>query len=487
MKKTLILLGLFFSLSAAAVQVLYTAEGDSVGATDLLTGDGSQDGVFTHTFSNNTKSATTDVFVGTPAKHGESSYGFLRTASYINTIDMQGVTHLGSSFTLAAFVRPAVSPNSTRLFSTWNGAGGLANQLLCDYGSSVRGFRLAVNGIAVQPSAGQEPSIPTGSFTHLAATYDDGAVILYVNGLEVARGAAGSGAPTIDNNDGRRLQVGQNWRWSPTAGNTGQSTGQIDDILIYDRALSSNEIVRLSRVGAMEFFYPDGVLYTAEGDSTHATDRLTNRLVQNGVFGSGVTVRTDSPKFGKRAYYFADADGASGLTETNVIVMPHTKKLGERFTLAAYVRFEKDALQRLFAAYPSSGSDLLMDFDPDAAQFGFNARFYCCGSAVMADADFTTGEYHHFAATFDRGETRLYMDGTQIAIGTNAVKNIILGEDLRIGADKSTAIGTRLHGYVDDVVLLYDALSADEIQAIATNGAQAVLAPFPKGTLIRVK
>jgi hypothetical protein len=85
---------------------------------------------------------------------------------------------------------------------------------------------------------------------------------------------------------------------------------------------------------------------------------------------------------------------------------------------------------------------------------------------------------------------RLYMDGTQIAIGTNAFTDIILGEDIRIGADKTTAISTQLHGYVDDVVLLHEALSAGEIQALVTDGAQAVLAPpepFPKGTVIHLK
>ncbi|MDD2599319.1 MAG: hypothetical protein PHO37_08855 [Kiritimatiellae bacterium] len=95
-RKTTFILALFCAASASALQVLYTAEGDGSVATDRLTADGAQNGAFTRTYSDNTKSATTNVFVSDAySVSGLSAFKFTITPTYLNTIDIPDSSTLG--------------------------------------------------------------------------------------------------------------------------------------------------------------------------------------------------------------------------------------------------------------------------------------------------------------------------------------------------------------------------------------------------------
>ena len=92
------------------------------------------------------------------------------------------------------------------------------------------------------------------------------------------------------------------------------------------------------------------VLYTAEGDTLNATNKLISDNSWDGVFSStNVTVSTSNPKFGERAFNFKHPDGSA---ELDTIVLPGSKAIGARFTLAAYVDSASLAKQRLFSSYP---------------------------------------------------------------------------------------------------------------------------------------
>jgi hypothetical protein len=74
--------------------------------------------------------------------------------------------------------------------------------------------------------------IPTGAWTHLAATYDGATVRLYVNGTQV-RALSASGAMTVSTGP---LKIGGNAIWSEWF------AGLIDDVRVYNRALTAAEI-----------------------------------------------------------------------------------------------------------------------------------------------------------------------------------------------------------------------------------------------------
>ncbi|UCF17235.1 MAG: LamG domain-containing protein, partial [Phycisphaerales bacterium] len=79
----------------------------------------------------------------------------------------------------------------------------------------------------------------TGSWVHVAATYDGSLLRLYVDGVEMS-----SGAVPLPWNSGEDLHIGAD----PGCGGRVFSTAAIDDLRIYDRALTADEILLVMRV-----------------------------------------------------------------------------------------------------------------------------------------------------------------------------------------------------------------------------------------------
>jgi fibronectin type 3 domain-containing protein len=90
------------------------------------------------------------------------------------------------------------------------------------------GWQYKENGVA----------IPLTTWTHLAATYDNANLRLYINGQEAAPAATVSGnmtEPTAPTGIGARSSLDQHW-----------FPGLIDDARIYSRALTANEVAVLA-------------------------------------------------------------------------------------------------------------------------------------------------------------------------------------------------------------------------------------------------
>ena len=89
---------------------------------------------------------------------------------------------------------------------------------------------VGVNG--VDYSTGGIAALSLNTWSHLAATYDGTTIRLYVNGVEAGT-AAGAGALPESANP---LRIGGNAVWGE------YFKGRIDEVRIYNRALSAAEI-----------------------------------------------------------------------------------------------------------------------------------------------------------------------------------------------------------------------------------------------------
>jgi hypothetical protein len=91
-------------------------------------------------------------------------------------------------------------------------------------------------------------TLPTGEWVHLAGTYDDstGEWMLYVNGTEVASASAPIGSTGSDDISfsGNANRVGVH----PGVGR--QVSASVDEVRVYDRALSTQEVLTLSKQGS---------------------------------------------------------------------------------------------------------------------------------------------------------------------------------------------------------------------------------------------
>ena len=83
-----------------------------------------------------------------------------------------------------------------------------------------------------------DADIPLNQWSHVAGVYDGSTIRLYINGVEIGKGTSHSG---VIANSGRDFAIGAH-RDSP---NTRRFQGKIDEVHIYDRALSPEEVAAL--------------------------------------------------------------------------------------------------------------------------------------------------------------------------------------------------------------------------------------------------
>ncbi|NOY82193.1 MAG: hypothetical protein GXP31_14440 [Kiritimatiellaeota bacterium] len=200
-----------------------------------------------------------------------------------------GTRDLGKAVTLAVHVR-GIPAGFRRIFSAYNGGpiepGG--GELVFDIflggahpdGSAVR---FKYSGVYVFVPADKLGAWGRGedadTVHHLAATWDDGAVVIYLDGKEMARGGKpGAGPLRFRLGD---LRFGEDY--PPTSLANEPFLGDADDILVLRRVLTAEEIARLAREGAEAVVDPavdEGALYTMESDEP---DVLRNRLPKGGA------------------------------------------------------------------------------------------------------------------------------------------------------------------------------------------------------------
>jgi hypothetical protein len=87
--------------------------------------------------------------------------------------------------------------------------------------------------IGGQNRSAESTAVAANVWTHIAGTYDGSSLRLYINGVEVAANNLASGSILTSNNP---LRIGGNSIWGEFF------QGRIDDVRIYNRALSSAEI-----------------------------------------------------------------------------------------------------------------------------------------------------------------------------------------------------------------------------------------------------
>jgi concanavalin A-like lectin/glucanase superfamily protein/Big-like domain-containing protein/PASTA domain-containing protein len=167
---------------------------------------------------------------------------FNGTSSIVNVAHSASLA-LTSGMTLEAWVNPSanagVSPNDgwRTVIMKERGTTGLAYGLYGNDGntnpSRPAGY-IRNNNSDVEATAG--PALPVGVWTHVAVTYDGTSIRLYVNGqLRSTQGASGGIAAST-----APLRIGGNTVFSVPG--TEYFAGLIDEVRIYNRALSAAEI-----------------------------------------------------------------------------------------------------------------------------------------------------------------------------------------------------------------------------------------------------
>ncbi len=176
-----------------------------------------------------------------PAKNNGTVNGATSTASgrFGRALSFDGVNDrvdvpdaasldLTGAMTLEAWVRPTTNAGWRTALLKERGA----NLVYALYASN--GARPTTENFSAAENAAAGPSaLALNAWTHLASTFDGSALRLYVNGTQVASKAASGVMPNTAN----PLRIGGNAVWGE------YFSGLIDEVRVYNRALSAVEIV----------------------------------------------------------------------------------------------------------------------------------------------------------------------------------------------------------------------------------------------------
>lgn len=218
---------------------LFTFEGETEAWSDMLSQDGAQ-------VLRNLGTCTLDHKEPSPA-FGERSLVVGSPWRPWNRVEIDGTRELGRQFTLAAAVKSKNNKHA-RLFSAYNGNFPTnTTELIFDFdprGRVLNGMRLFCKGTPVES---ESLKFDDSKYHHLAVVFNNGQVDFYLDGKPAGQAWLPGGEPVVL---ARNLLVGED----ANMGSDEQLQGNVDDVLVLGRALSSDEIGQLARDGAAAFF-----------------------------------------------------------------------------------------------------------------------------------------------------------------------------------------------------------------------------------------
>ena len=164
----------------------------------------------------------------------------------------------GGGITLAAWVKPeSFSQNDGRIITKASGTGTNDHWWMLSTVASgsdyVLRFRLKTDdGQDTSTLIASSGGLLAGEWAHTAATWDGAAMVLYKDGAEVGRGAKGGAA--VATNPGLKISIGNHF-----SGTTGTRSwdGLIDEVRVYDRALTTDELADAMRGNPLVAWAPE--------------------------------------------------------------------------------------------------------------------------------------------------------------------------------------------------------------------------------------
>lgn len=314
--------------------------------------------------------------------------------------------------------------------------------------------------------------IPIGrgkEWYHIVGTYDSvaGQVKVYVNGV---LGDTVGSLSALTQNSSHSIKIGN---ISPIGW-----PGMIDDVRIYNRALSVSEIKQLYNMGGSKINktptkITSGLIghWTFDGAHTSSTIADSSGQGNNGYFLGGAT--STAKTIGKigQAFKF---DGVDDRVKIANIIASNTSNLTVSFWMKSNTTANPGVpLSKSRAAAETTGS---WGFSRNS---GGQMQFYVTNSTPTWNQATKNGYadtlWHHVVGTFDGSNVRIYVDGQA---GTSAALSGTIqtasSYPVCIGSNNADSGGTcngdEFNGIVDDVRIFNRTLSETEIKQLYNMG-----------------
>lgn len=383
-------------------------------------------------------------YISIPGTWGGSSFSEVTISAWVKTKSDTG--------TFAALVQPT---DSAFVHMQLNSAG--ANRVYTDL------------GYADAPLA---PQSPIGTWKHVVINSKSGSTALYVDGVQEGAASTHSFNNITSTNS---LQLGR--------GHSGERylNGAMDDVRIYDRALTSQEIQNL---------YGDGTTAPSIQDDIAGWWPLTedaNDHSANSNHGtvSGATLTGGYDGTPDGAYSFDGAD--------DVIAIPNSDAIN---TAASY---SEKTVSLWFHPHSTDGKQIL--YEQGGTVKGLNLYIdsgsLYVGGWSLSDEDATTpwgsthlstniapGSWNHVVLTLDAASSITgYLNGQSFDSSTNVGNLFTHTGDINLGGlgdstvlhDGEYSLPATFNGAIDDLKLWNRALTASEVTDLYNAGSSSEL------------
>ncbi len=400
-------------------------------------------------------------------------------------------------YTISAWVKPANdttqgyiftehtvgNANTARVFwlkgATLQGAWGLTGQAY------------SINGVYQQSSGG---SIRAGEWQHLVATYDGGlnpsSIHLYRNAVETgySLSATSSGSETTGGGMG---SIG-----GRIYDDTRNLNGAIDDLRIYNRVLSANEIEQLYLEGAgskqnvntATSTLSSGLVGYWSFNGTDVTDKVydTSGQGSHGYFSGGATSTAKRTGQVGQALDFDGVNDHVYIPDSSNFSFTNGSGTDRPFSVSAWVNLES-ATNFIIASKLSHSSGNTEWALVTNASNAASLYIYSGGSSAVSIFRQSSlslapdvGKWIHITGTYDGSESgngmKLYRNGVPLAVSTTNNGSYIgmsnTASPVTVGVAFLNDVTWRIYsnGSVDEVRIYNRALSAQEVQALYSAG-----------------
>ena len=386
-------------------------------------------------------------------------------AAYSNTTDGNGVNLVGfmdelktySTYSMCAWVYmsdSATSHSSTILSSgNWNTSNG--NMCFGFYSYSGGYSKLLIpNKGSWSTSINLSPKVQLNTWYHVAVTYDGTRTVAYINGTQVGTSASGG---ICENSNSTNVKVG-----AATYTNGFTLKGKLNDVRVYDHALSTKEVKELSKGLILNYkLSVEDITDVARDCSGFGNDGTYTAL-------TSASINSGSARYDKSITF---TTGAS-----KYILTPTIDKtdIQNSFTVSWWSKTANmhgkmawggDTSGNRLNLYPSTAST--SGFCWNTGDGGKNP-VKTDGGALIKVSPYNDSNWHHYAMVGDGTNGKLYIDGEYK--GKAVVYKPLTPQKLYIsGWDTSTSY--RWDGQVSDFRLYSTALSAEDIAELYHTGA----------------
>lgn len=228
MKKIIIAFVAFLSLNAFSQSI-------TSGITGMWNFNGvATDGSgFSYNGTVNGAALTTDRF-----GNGNNSYDFSGNQS----IALPNSVVLSTNFSISVYTTlQNITPQFCAILGRWQGASNKFSFELSKRNTNKIGFVYSTNGTNAFEVASTTVFGVSNNWIHIAVTYDGATIKLYING--VLENSIANSTPIYNNGD--VTYIGATRSATPNASNSFFWTGKIDDVTIWNRAITAQEVTSI--------------------------------------------------------------------------------------------------------------------------------------------------------------------------------------------------------------------------------------------------